>query len=310
MKQPSSIIAVLCLGLLIPFIISAQQSQNPGCGAQLNGGYVLCTPIPGIDPVQKDFTGFLRQLSRLAFLIAGTVVFIRIVYGGFLYAFSGVVDQKNKAKLIFWNSAQGLALLMGSYIILYLVNPALVILQLPEAKNYFPSVSSQQFNNDFEKKYEDMMSGQAARLSRAAEEAKNNIQLINDEIRFLETVVDPSPEDTERLEELKNKRLPDAQKQSTLYQQNDIQFKINAISSQIEELESKKARSGNTTSRFFGITDAAFSPEEERRLRELYGQRFDLRLQKSGESDLLLKKRDFGKNLTPEEREEFRKMVQ
>lgn len=308
MKQ-LSIIAVFMIGIAIPFIIAAQQNQNPGCGPQSNGSYKLCTAIPGVDPVQKDFTGLLKSLYQLAFVLAGTTVFIRVVYGGFLYMFSGIIENKQKAKGILWGTAQGLALLMGSYVILYAINPALVTLNAPEVKDYLPSISSQQFNSDFEKRYADMMSGQAARSSRIVETAQNNLRLINDEIQSLEKIVNPSPENAKRLEELKNKRAPEAQKQLTLYQEDTIQFKINAISGKIEDLENKKGQAGNGTSQFFGVTKA-FSAEEERQLLQLYKQRLDLRLQKSGEGNLLLKKDDrLGKYLTPEEKEGFLKML-
>lgn len=308
MKRALSIAAILYIGLIIPFIVVAQQNQNPGCGPQPNGYYKLCTPIPGVDPVQKDLTGLLKSLYQLAFILAGTTVFLRIVYGGILYMFSGIIEKKQKAKEILWGTAQGLALLMGSYVILYTINPALVTLKAPEAQDYIPSTASRQFNSDFEKRYTDMMSGQATQQSRAIEEARGNIQLLNDEIQNLEKIVDPSPGDAERLEELKNKRLPEAQRQLTAYQQDAIQFKINALSGKIEDLENKKGRAGNWASQYLGATKA-FSAEEERQLQELYRQRFELKLEKSGEGNLLLKKQDFGKSLTPEEKEAFRKML-
>lgn len=122
---------------------SGPEPRKPNCGPQDNGSYILCEPIPLISPIQKDPAALLRQLYILALILAGSVAFIQIVRGGILYSISGVVDGKNRAKSIFKGVAQGLALLMGSYVILNTINPALVTLRFPDADNYFPPVPQQ-----------------------------------------------------------------------------------------------------------------------------------------------------------------------
>jgi hypothetical protein len=63
------------------------------------------------------------------------VAFVRIVYGGILYSWSGVVNRKQEAIKIFQNVAWGMLLLMGSYLILNTINPALTTFNLPSVPN-------------------------------------------------------------------------------------------------------------------------------------------------------------------------------
>ncbi len=191
----------------------AQELTAPGapstkrCGGQSDGSYIMCDPIPGISPVQANPAAFLRELYILAFIIAGTVAFARIVYGGIIYSTSGVVDQKNKAKGIFIGVAQGIALLMGSYLILNAINPALVNLRFPDVDNYFPPIfDNMQINRE----------GMPSPLSslprvRTADDnpyffsgeiwgEQQTLDLIQDEI---DKVGDPkTPQDAKRLREL------------------------------------------------------------------------------------------------------------
>lgn len=110
------------------------------CGPSADGrSYTLCESIPGINPVQTDFASFFVQLYRLALVLGGTVIFIRVVYGGILYTWSGgVVNTKQKAITIFKGAAYGGALLMGSYLILYTINPALTTITVPDIQTYAP----------------------------------------------------------------------------------------------------------------------------------------------------------------------------
>lgn len=109
-----------------------QIGQNQRCGPQGDGSYVLCESVGGIiSQTQTNFAAFLREIYNLAFILAGTVAFVRIVYGGVLYSWSGVVDRKKEAMGIFKNVAIGMGLLMGSYAVLNTINPALTMLKLP-----------------------------------------------------------------------------------------------------------------------------------------------------------------------------------
>jgi|GEM_PF-5313988 len=113
-----------------PFAQIAQTTTQ--CGPQENGDYILCQAVGNlISQRQTDFVSFLRELYMLAFILAGTIAFIRIVYGGILYSISGVINKKKEAIGIFKNVAIGMGLLMSSYIILNTINPALTVFSLP-----------------------------------------------------------------------------------------------------------------------------------------------------------------------------------
>ena len=70
------------------------------------------------------------------------MIFIRVVYGGILYTWSSVVNQKQRAIAIFQGAAQGGALLMGSYLILHTINPALTSITIPDIQTYTPHIQS------------------------------------------------------------------------------------------------------------------------------------------------------------------------
>lgn len=136
---------IICISLI--FILSLTVSFA-ACGPSVGGtSYTLCESIPGIDPVQTDFASFFAQLYRLALLLGGTVIFIRVVYGGILYTWSGgVVNKKQEAIQIFKDAAWGGALLMGSYLILHTINPALTTITVPQIQTYAPQIQSSSNN--------------------------------------------------------------------------------------------------------------------------------------------------------------------
>lgn len=125
------------LALFIIFLLYAGSASGAPCGPSADGrSYTLCAPIPGIHPVQTDFASFFAQLYQLALMLGGTVIFIRVVYGGILYTWSGVVNKKQEAINIFKGAAYGGALLMGSYLILHTINPALTVITVPDLQTY------------------------------------------------------------------------------------------------------------------------------------------------------------------------------
>ncbi len=191
-----------------------KKEENPRCGPQGNGDYILCEEVPGIDPVQRDPAAFLRQLYILALALAGTVAFIQIVRGGILYSLSGVVNSKNDAKAIFKGVAQGLALLMGAYLVLNTINPALVKLKFPDAENYFPSVVQKNiFQTDLEnlQKTGEWTPEDYAKLTAKDNEAQKQkliaaqeiYKATKNEIARLQALSDRSPEDTANLRALR-----------------------------------------------------------------------------------------------------------
>ncbi len=190
---------------------------DPPCGPQGNGNYILCETVPGINPIQNDPAAFLRQLYILALALAGTVAFVQIVRGGILYSLSGVVNSKNEAKAIFKGVAQGLALLMGAYVVLNTINPALVNLKFPDAENYFPTVvgsgpfgngkTLEEIDDEIVKEMQSMKpltQDQKLRVEEYQKKFDNQagIDTMQDEVDIIKTKSESSDEDTKRAAEL------------------------------------------------------------------------------------------------------------
>ncbi|HVM76811.1 MAG TPA: pilin [Candidatus Paceibacterota bacterium] len=78
----------------------------------------------------------INGFYNFALLIGGLLAFGAIVYGGVRYmAGAGNPSAQSDAKEWIWSALLGLALLAGAYMILYLINPALVNLSLPSLQS-------------------------------------------------------------------------------------------------------------------------------------------------------------------------------
>lgn len=183
-----------------PFAVTAEPATAQ-CGPQSDGGYILCEGVGNlISQRQTNFASFLRELYMLAFILAGTVAFIRIVYGGVLYSMSGVIDQKKKAIGIFKNVAVGMALLMGSYVILNTINPALTILALPDVTmgtgpQALPDKTGVGIGSGFTPE-------QRAVMERAVREGNDDINLMQSQLDELNANENKTAADRARIAEL------------------------------------------------------------------------------------------------------------
>ena len=176
----------------------ANNGQTERCGPQSNGDYILCEGVGNlISQRQTNFAAFLRELYILAFILAGTVAFVRIVYGGVLYSMSGVVDRKKQATGIFQSVAWGMALLMGSYIILNTINPALTILSLPKIQQGGgpAALPTKQAIGTFTPE-------ERATMERATREWGADADLMQSQIDELAAKENKTTEDTARLKDL------------------------------------------------------------------------------------------------------------
>ena len=104
------------------------------CGPQPNGDYILCEPLPGLETQRfGGIADLFSVLYRYAVLLGGLVVFARILYGGLIYIFNaGNVEKQSDAREVITKALIGLGLLMGSFVILYTINPELVTLEEPK----------------------------------------------------------------------------------------------------------------------------------------------------------------------------------
>ncbi|HAG27173.1 TPA: hypothetical protein DCG61_00100 [Patescibacteria group bacterium] len=83
----------------------------------------LCTPSEPADG--KDLERCINRLYRFSLSAGALVLVFFLVLAGYLYITSGETG-KGKAKSILMNSLVGIAILGGSYMLLYFINPSLV----------------------------------------------------------------------------------------------------------------------------------------------------------------------------------------
>jgi hypothetical protein len=89
--------------------------------------------LPGMtDASTTGPAGWIAGFYKLALIIAGTLAFGSVVYGGFKYATSaGNASSQSEGRSWIWSALLGLILLASAYIILQTINPNLVNLQNP-----------------------------------------------------------------------------------------------------------------------------------------------------------------------------------
>jgi hypothetical protein len=86
--------------------------------------------IPGVTEA-TDLVGIVVNIFQTALLVGAFLAFGSIVYGGITYALSESGFMKSEAKDRIIDALIGLTLLVGAYMLLYVINPALTILKNP-----------------------------------------------------------------------------------------------------------------------------------------------------------------------------------
>lgn len=81
---------------------------------------------------EGDIAGLVNQFYLIALGFAGASAFGVLIYGAILWTLSGVVTKKQDAMEWISGALWGLGLLLGAWLILYTINPELVILKNPE----------------------------------------------------------------------------------------------------------------------------------------------------------------------------------
>lgn len=81
----------------------------------------LCTPTGD----GKDLERCINRLYRFGITAGAIILVAMVVFAGYLYITSGETG-KGKAKSMLMNSLVGMAMLLGSYALLYFINPSLV----------------------------------------------------------------------------------------------------------------------------------------------------------------------------------------
>jgi len=110
---------------------------------------LIPSDIAACPDVSDSIADYLLRLYNFSLGIVGTIAFGAIVVGGIFIAFSGVADKKKEGKEMIAAALWGIAILLGSYLILNTVNPeipklrepALTRLTLEELQLELPTIS-------------------------------------------------------------------------------------------------------------------------------------------------------------------------
>lgn len=135
MKFYKYIVAVaLALVIINPTLVFAQTQPatntdgvNSGLptytGVESSIKDYLCTPSE--PPDGKDLERCINRLYRFGITAGGVVLVFFVVIAGYLYI-TGGETAKGRAKAILMNAVVGMGVLLGSYVLLYFINPSLV----------------------------------------------------------------------------------------------------------------------------------------------------------------------------------------
>jgi hypothetical protein len=108
MKTKHSIFNLLTLAfVLLPSILLAQAGTSE---------YTLLEPLPGIGAT-ANLSTYLSDIFRLTIIFASALAVFQLIRGGFMYITSASFGAKNDAKKIIQETMLGLALVLGSWII-------------------------------------------------------------------------------------------------------------------------------------------------------------------------------------------------
>jgi hypothetical protein len=142
---------------IVMFVVLATPFVGFKTYASTSTNYTLLAPLPclsGMTSVpcgtsnnspavtQIDINSYISYAYKLALALAVVLAVIMITIGGFEYMLSGAISSKNDAKERIWNAVLGLLLALCSYIILYTIDPYLIISNL----NQFSNLSGQENN--------------------------------------------------------------------------------------------------------------------------------------------------------------------
>lgn len=97
-----------------------------GTSVANNLEYSPLEPIPGQAGVPSDFCGLLNLLFKVLIYLGGMLAVLFLVLGGITYMVSEVVDKRSVARERIKAALIGLLILLGTYLILYTINPNLV----------------------------------------------------------------------------------------------------------------------------------------------------------------------------------------
>lgn len=109
------------------------------------GDFVPLVSIQGIDfSSNTTLVQYINALFTLLISVAAMLAVIRIVTGGFKYMTSEAISAKGEAREDIQGAVLGLLLLLGSWLILFTVNPQILDLSALRFGDLQPSAGTQQ----------------------------------------------------------------------------------------------------------------------------------------------------------------------
>lgn len=118
-------ILIFSLWLLNPTLAFAQSTNTPlpeYSGVEQSISSYLCTPSD--PPDGQDLVRCINKIYRFGITAGALVLVLMLIVAGYIYITSGE-SGKGKAKGILMNSVVGMGILIGSYALLYFINPDL-----------------------------------------------------------------------------------------------------------------------------------------------------------------------------------------
>ncbi len=144
MQKLKKIILAVSFGLLFvnPTLVLAQATNSNANSGTIKSNAIdvpeykgvegsitqfLCTPSEGAAD-GKDLERCVNKIYRFGIAFGAIALVFFVVFAGYLYI-TGGEQGKGKGKVIFQNALVGMALLLGSYVILYFINPNLTVIK-------------------------------------------------------------------------------------------------------------------------------------------------------------------------------------
>ncbi len=137
---------IILLGMIFIPSVFAQSGPNAQmvdlkfpCPTGMSGCAQLTDAASSSNPIGT----FLNAFYQIALTVSGLLALLMIIAGGVSYAISaGSVDKQSEAKDMITSALYGLALLLGSYLILHTINPKITALTLPGSEPQYGPVAT------------------------------------------------------------------------------------------------------------------------------------------------------------------------
>jgi len=123
-----------CLAGQDPYqVVSTAPPTATGSSGSASKDYKPLVPIPGFTTTtDTTITGYLSRIYNFLISIVGILAMAVIIYGGMKYMVSaGNPTAMEDAKEVIWSAVYGLALALGSWLIINVVNPDILVLKNP-----------------------------------------------------------------------------------------------------------------------------------------------------------------------------------